>query len=166
MDWTNPTVSESAEEMEDDMLDLVVGFIARMCKRASSSPGETIPGFKVTDGKRSKRSGPDGEVQNSPAVITMDSPEWASDALLALEGTVQEAPKEACASLKDGVPAKGPPDVARAVGEAPLKIVVELLLSARLTNAHPRRLRGPGRLVLNSPIISMKWNSLRRERLS
>ena len=56
----------------------------------------------------------------------MDSPEQASDALLALEGVAQEAPKEPCALLEDGVPNEGPPDVDRAMGEAPLEIAVEL----------------------------------------
>ena len=35
-----------------------------------------------------------------------------------------------------------------------------LWFSARLTNAGPRRLKGPGRLVLNSPVILMKWEQL------
>ena len=65
------------------------------------------------------------------AVIIEDSLKRASDALLALEGATQEAPKEACASLEDGVLDRGPPDADRAVGEAPFEIVVELLSSSR-----------------------------------
>ena len=45
------------------------------------------------------------------------------------------------------------PDADRVVGEALLKIAVELLFSARLANAGLRRLKGPSRLVLNSPAI-------------
>ena len=75
--------------------------------------------------------------------------EWVSDALPALEGAAQEAPREACASLKDGVQDKG---------EAPLEIAAELSFLARLANAHSHRLKGPSRLVLNSPIIPMKWD--------
>ena len=51
----------------------------------------------------------------------------------------------------------GPPDADKAVGEAPLEIIAELSFSARLANATPLKLKGPGRLVLNSPIIPMKW---------
>ena len=50
-----------------------------------------------------------------------------------------------------------PPDVDKFVGEAPLDMAVELSFSARLANVDPSRLKGPGRLVLNSPVISMKW---------
>ena len=45
----------------------------------------------------------DGEVQDNPTVITMDSTKWASDPLLALEGAAQEVPREPCASAEDGV---------------------------------------------------------------
>ena len=40
----------------------------------------------------------------------------------------------------------------------PLETTVGLLFLARLTNAGPRRPRGLDRLVLNSPINSMKWD--------
>ena len=59
--------------------------------------------------------------------------------------------------LGDGVPAGGPPNAYRVVGEAPLEIGTKLSLSARLANVGPRRLKGPDRLVLNSPVILMKW---------
>ena len=51
----------------------------------------------------------------------------------------------------------GPLDAAGVVGEDPLEIAVELSFLARLKNVGPRRLKGPSRLVLNSPVISMKW---------
>ena len=41
--------------------------------------------------------------------------------------------------------------------EQALSALLALSFSARLTNASPRKLKGPGRLVLNSPIILMKW---------
>ena len=34
MDWTDPTTSEPAEDGEDDMSSLIVGFTTRMRKRA------------------------------------------------------------------------------------------------------------------------------------
>ena len=40
---------------------------------------ETTPGFEVSGGKRTKRSCPDEEAQNSPTVIIVDSPERALD---------------------------------------------------------------------------------------
>ena len=86
------------------MSSLVVGFAARMCKRATSSQVETPPDFEVLGGKRPKWSGPNGEARNNPVVMVVDSPERASDALSALEGAAQEAPKEPCVSLEDGVP--------------------------------------------------------------
>ena len=75
----------------------------------------------------------------------------------ALEGAAQEAPKEARASLENGVLDKGPPDADRALEEAPLEIAIELLFSTRLANVGPRRLKGLDILVLNSLVISMKW---------
>ena len=69
----------------------------------------------------------------------------------------QEVPWDPYASTEDVVPNRGPLDVVRAVGEAPLEIAVELTFSARLTNAAPRKIKGLGRLALNSPVISMKW---------
>ena len=70
--------------------------------------------------KCSKQSGSDGEAEDTLDVITVDSPDRASDALLALEGAAQEAPREPYASLEDGIPDKGPPNADRAIGEARL----------------------------------------------
>ena len=116
MDWTDPIASEPDEEREDDMFGLTVGFSAQMRKRVASSQGETIPGYEVIDDKLPKRSGPDGEAQNNPTIIIVDSPKWALNALPALEGATQEAPKETCVSLEDGVPDGGPPDPNKDVG--------------------------------------------------
>ena len=57
-----------------------------MLKQAASAQRENTPGSAVLDGKCTKQSGPDEEAQKSPIVITMDSPEQASNALPALEG--------------------------------------------------------------------------------
>ena len=62
------------------------------------------------------------------------------------------------ASLEDGVPAGVPPNADRVTGEAPLTMATELSFSVRLVNADPHRPRGPDRLVLNSPVIPMKWD--------
>ena len=43
------------------MSNLVASFTTRMRKRATSSQGETTPGFEVPDDKRPKRSSLDGE---------------------------------------------------------------------------------------------------------
>ena len=80
----NPTSSEPAEEREDDISSLAARF-ARMHKRATSFERETTPSFEVLDGKRPKWSSPNREAQNSLAIITVDSPKRASDALSALE---------------------------------------------------------------------------------
>ena len=139
------------------MSNLAAEFAAWMRKRAASSQGETTPDFEVPSDKSPKRSGSDGEAQNSLTVITVDSPEQALDTLLTLEGVTQEASSEPCSSLEGGVPDRGSSDANREVGEAPLEMVAELPFSARLVNAAPHRLKGPSRLVLNSPIIPMKW---------
>ena len=118
VDWVNPISSESAEERESNMSSLIVGFSTRMSKRATSSQGETTLGSEASGEKHPKWSGPDEEAQNGQVVITMDSPEQASDALSALEGVAQDASEEACASLEDGASAGGPPNANQAVSEA------------------------------------------------
>ena len=61
----------------------------------------------------------DEDVQKSPVIITLVSLERASDALPASEGATQDASKEACASLEDGILARGPPSADKVVGKAP-----------------------------------------------
>ena len=68
------------------MLSLAIGFALRMRKRATSAQRETTPGSEVPDGKRPKRYPLDEKVQKSPTVVTLDSPERASDTLPSLEG--------------------------------------------------------------------------------
>ena len=41
VDWTNPAVSESAEERKVEMSGLIVGFVRRMHKRAANGQEET-----------------------------------------------------------------------------------------------------------------------------
>ena len=60
MDWAGIIAREPAEE--EEMSRLVVGFIARMHKRAAGSEGESTP---ISDGKRSKRSSPDEDAQKN-----------------------------------------------------------------------------------------------------
>ena len=86
MDLVDPISSEPAKEREDDMSNLAAGFAMRMNKRAVSAQGETTPDSEVPGSKHPKWSGPDKEAQKSPIVITVDSPERASDAPSALEG--------------------------------------------------------------------------------
>ena len=157
MEWTDPTVGEPAEESEDDMSSLAAGFATLMSKRAESFQVKTTPDPEVSINKRPKRSGSDEEAHNSIIVITVDSSERASGAFPVFEGATQEAPRATCASLEDGIPDGGPLNADRAVGKAPLEIVTELSFLARLANADPRRLNGPHRLMLKSPIIPMKW---------
>ena len=49
----------------------------------------------------------------------MDSPERPSNSLPTLKAAAQDACKEACASLKDGAPIGGPPNIDQVVSEAP-----------------------------------------------
>ena len=158
VDWVDRNARDSAEKQEDDMSSLAVEFVARMRKRAASAHGETTLGFEVSGGKRPKRSSPDEEAQTSLVIISVDSPEQAFDALSALEGASQDASREACALLEDGVPTRGPPNADGVVGEAPSKIVVGPSFSARLSNVSPRRPRMPNRLMLSSYILPYEWD--------
>ena len=88
------------------MSGLATGFVTRMRKQDASAQVETTPDFEVSDDKRSKWSGLNEEVQKSPIVVISDS--RASDVLSVLEGSAQDASKEACASLEDEIPAKVP----------------------------------------------------------
>ena len=75
MDWVDPISSESAEEREEDMSSLAVGFTTQILKRAASAQSETTSGSEGPDGKRPKRPGLEGEVQKSLIVIAMESQE-------------------------------------------------------------------------------------------
>ena len=58
----DPIASEPAEEREDDMSSLTVGFFAQMCKWVASIKGENTLNSEVPSGKRPKRSGLNDEV--------------------------------------------------------------------------------------------------------
>ena len=104
VDWTDPTVSESAKEREVEMSSLAAGFAAWLCKRAANAQGEVTPGSKGPNGKSSRLSDPEKETQKSPAVIAVDSSERAPDGVLALGGSNQGALDEASATLEDQAP--------------------------------------------------------------
>ena len=57
MDWTDPTISKSAEEIEAEMSSLAIEFTARMRKRAAGAQRETTLGSEGSDDKRFKQSG-------------------------------------------------------------------------------------------------------------
>ena len=95
VDWTSIIASEPTEKEEMSML--AVGFAALMRKRATNSDGETTPSF---DGKRMKQSSPDEKAQKDWAIISMDSPDRASNDQSVLEGT----PNKASAPLDEGIP--------------------------------------------------------------
>ena len=89
----------------------------------------------------------------------MHSLERAFDALPALEGASQDASREACASLEDGVPAEGPPNADGVMGESLSEIVVGPSFLARLANACPHRPRLPNRLMLGSYVLPKEWDN-------
>ena len=68
VDRTGIISNEPAKK--EEMSSLVVGFAARMRKRAGGSEGETTP---RSNEKRSKQSSPDKEAQKDWAIISMDS---------------------------------------------------------------------------------------------
>ena len=105
-----------------------------------------------------KWCGLDEEAQESQAIITLDSPERASDAILALEGATQETSKEAYALLEYGSLARRPPDVNKVVGEALSKIVVGPSFSTRIAMVGLYKPRDLDILVLKSPIKPTTWD--------
>ena len=104
----------------------------------------------MPSGKRLKMADPDEEAQKSPVVINLDSPDRAFDAQPAFEGAPQDAPKEACAPLKDGIPAGGSPGAEGVMAEAPLDVVVASLFYTRVASSCPHRLRMLDQLFLSS----------------
>ena len=83
----------------------------------------------------------------------MDSPEQTSGALQALEGASPDSSREACPSLKDGVPTGGPPNADGIVGEAPSKTAVGPSFSVKLENVSPHRPRLPDQLMLGTYVL-------------
>ena len=74
--------------------------------------------------------------------------------MLALEGASQDASKEACALLEDGVPTGRPPKANGVMGEASSEIAIGPSFSARLVNVDPRRPRLPSQLMLGLYVMS------------
>ena len=158
MDWTDPTISELAEEREVETSSLAAGFATRMRKRAANAQGETTPCSEGPDDKCFKQSGPAEEVQIIPVVIFMDSLKRASSALPDLEGDAREG----YASLEDGAPTGEPPLDGEVANEAlrieeaigPLPWAIQHCLA--LYGA--RRTRPPNKLILGSYVKSLKWS--------
>ena len=136
VDWTNPGVSESDEEEKTEMSGLVSGFAVWMRKRAASAQVDA-PSSEVQVGKRPKLLGPNEKAHKSLAVITVDSPDRAVDAQLALEGAPQDASKEACASLEDGILVGGSPGAEGVVAKAPLVVATAPLFASKLVKSRP-----------------------------
>ena len=110
--------------MEAEISSLTVGFVAQMHKRVVNSQGETYPASEGPDDKHHKLTGPTKEVQISPIMISVDSPDRALGALSAMEGNTQGASQETYALLEDGAPAEEPPLADKVTREAlPIKEV-------------------------------------------
>ena len=84
----------------------------------------------------------------------MDSPDRVSNAQLALEGAPQDAPKEAYASLEDGILAGGSSGTEGVVAEALLEVVVASSFSTKVASAGPHRPRMLDQLLLSSCVPS------------
>ena len=117
-----------------------------MCKRARGSEGETTP---RSDGKRLRRSSPDEEAQKDWVIISVDSPDRVPNDQPTLEG----APNEADASLEEGVPVGGPPNINEIGENAPSGVAATLMLRSRPVNTKPSRKRLPDRLLLSTYVL-------------
>ena len=162
VDWTDPIINESTEEMEAEMSSLAVGFAARMLKQAASAQGETTLGSDGLDEKRFKQSSSVEEVQISPTVIYVDSPKRAPGALSDLEGDARGASFKVCVSLEDRA----------LVGEPSLddKVTNEALLAEEAGGPPPWakwpslalseawRIRPPDKLIPDSYVKLLEWS--------
>ena len=74
MDWTGVIASEPVED--EEMSSLATGFTAQMRKWAAGLEGKTTP---KSDGKRSKQSSPNEEVEKDWIIISVDSSDRASN---------------------------------------------------------------------------------------
>ena len=75
-----------------------------------------------------------------------------------MEGTSQDASREACASLEDGVLIEGPSNDDGLVGKASSEIVIRSLFLARVSNVGPSRPRLPNRLMPGSYVPPQDWD--------
>ena len=97
-------------------------------------------------GKRLKRSSPNEEAQKDWAITSVNSPDRASND----QSVLESAPNEASASLKEGIPARGPLNVNEIGEEAPLGVVVAPMLQPRLADIKPNGKRLPNRVLLST----------------
>ena len=141
MDSTSIITSKPTEE--DEMFSLATGFAVQMRKRATGSEGETTP---ISSGKRWRWSSPDEEAQKDRAIISVDSPDHAPNDQSALEGV----PNEAGASLEEGNPTRGPPNVNEIGEKAPSGVTATPMLPPRHADTKPSRKRMLDRLLLST----------------
>ena len=115
------------------------GFI----KQVVGSKGETTP---RSDGKRSKESSPNEEAQKDWPIISMDSPDQASNDQSVLEGP----PNEAGAPLEEGVLTGGPSHVDEIGEEGPSGVVAASMLRPKPTDTEPSKKRQPDLVMLST----------------
>ena len=73
MEWTDPTISQTAKERATKMFGLVPRFTTRMHKRAADAQEGSTSDLKIPGDKRPRPSRSEEEVPAYPEVITMDS---------------------------------------------------------------------------------------------
>ena len=118
IDWPGIIANEPIDK--EEMSRLATGFATRMHKQAASSKGESTP---ISDGKHPKRSSPGEEAQKDWAIISVDSPDRASNDRPVLEG----APSDSGAPLEEGIPTEGSSNVDE-IGEGALSRVAAALM--------------------------------------
>ena len=130
--------------------------------RLSPAPRKTIPCSEGLNVKRFKQSSPVEEVQIIPTMNSVDSPERALGAPLALEGEARGASWEACASLEGGLQPKSLPLTMRLKTRLFLqkKRVARLLKPNGLVShfLKPRRTKPPDKLILGSYVKPLEWS--------
>ena len=133
--------SEPTEE--EEMSSLAISFVVRMRKRAAGLEGETTP---ISSGKRWRWSSPDEEDQKDQAIISVDFPDHAPNDQSALEGV----PNEAGASLEEGIPTRGPPNVNEIGEKAPSGVIATPMLPPRPADTKNNKKRMFDRLLLST----------------
>ena len=101
-DWTGLVDSESVEE--EEMFSLATRFAAWMCKRSTTLEGEAFSSFGE---KRPRRSPSDEGAQKDWAIVSVESPDLASND----QPTLRVCLNEANTPLVKGVPTTSPPNV-------------------------------------------------------
>ena len=80
--------------------------------------------------------------------ISMDSPDQAPNDKPTLEGT----PNEVDASLKEGIPIRGPPNVDEIEEKVPSGVAAAPMLPPRPADTKPNKKRLPDRLLLSTNV--------------